>query len=119
MVDRQLISMLIAQRDVDHLKDLLRDVKLGRLPLTLAPSVLFAFFTENPHLLMAEAFDEHMQCPIPDDDSAWFMQRTQKQKTPTSWSIICRDLIFGRKVGDGPASLVCPCHLTTPETLSS
>ena len=73
--------MLLAQRDVDHLKDLLRDVKLGRLPLTLTPSVLFAFFTENPHLLMAEAFDEHMQCPIPDDDSAWFMQLATDPKT--------------------------------------
>src|SRR5437588_4337826 len=66
--------MLIAPRDVDHLKKIFSDARSGLLPLTLAPSVLFAFFTENPHLLMAKTFDEHEQYPITDEESSWLMQ---------------------------------------------
>ncbi|HYL76055.1 MAG TPA: restriction endonuclease [Bryobacteraceae bacterium] len=56
--------MLIASKEVERFAALVRDIRSGLLPLDLADSALLAFFVENPHLLMIEKFDEHMQKPL-------------------------------------------------------
>jgi len=60
--------MLITGREVDRLKAVIRDIQSGLIPGDIAQSVLFAFLSENPHLLMTDRFDEHMQRPQSDLD---------------------------------------------------
>ena len=53
--------MLITQKDVDRLAQIVKDLESGRLPEHLSQPTLTAFFVENPHLLMGNEYDEHMQ----------------------------------------------------------
>jgi hypothetical protein len=65
--------MLITPTDIDRFHRILRDLRARRLPAKIAPSALFAFFVENPHLLMVKQFDEHMQQPVPDQEAESLM----------------------------------------------
>lgn len=56
--------MLIESKEVDRFASLVSDIRSGLLPQEIAGSALLAFFVENPHLLMIEKFDEHMQVPV-------------------------------------------------------
>lgn len=56
--------MIIERIEVDRFEALIRDIRSGILPRDLAPSALLAFLVENPHLLMIEKFDEHMQVQV-------------------------------------------------------
>ena len=53
--------MLILAHELQRLESLLDDIEGEILPPDLAVEALFAFFSENPHLLMQETFDEHEQ----------------------------------------------------------
>jgi hypothetical protein len=53
--------MLLEKKELSRLCALASDIKSGLLPSHVASSALFAFFVENPHLLMADRFDEHIQ----------------------------------------------------------
>lgn len=53
--------MIIKREELERFKSLLLDAKNGILPKELIPPAVFAFFTENPHLLMRDTFDEHMR----------------------------------------------------------
>jgi len=53
--------MLITRQDVNRLKAIIHDIRAGMIPENIEASVLFAFLSETPHLLMMDKFDEHMQ----------------------------------------------------------
>lgn len=53
--------MLILPEEIRRFESLLGDIESKRLPAHLALEALQAFFSENPHLLMIEQFDEHEQ----------------------------------------------------------
>ena len=56
--------MLVSRKDVERFKSIIRDLQEERIERHIAPACLLAFFVENPHLLMTEKFDEHMQQPV-------------------------------------------------------
>lgn len=53
--------MIIDQKDVRRLKSLVLDIERQQVPWYLTDSALYAFFVENPHLLIGNHFDEHMR----------------------------------------------------------
>ena len=55
------IVMLILPIELKRFESLLDDIESERLPRDFAVDALQAFFSENPHLLMLERFDEHDQ----------------------------------------------------------
>jgi hypothetical protein len=58
------IKMVIEAKEVRGLVALVDDIECGRLPARLSSLALHAFFVENPHLLMVQNFDEHMQTSL-------------------------------------------------------
>lgn len=67
--------MLISQKDVGRLKNIISDVLKEQMPENIAASALWAFCVENPHLFMMDHFDEHMQIPIMDEHAELVMNQ--------------------------------------------
>jgi hypothetical protein len=60
-LERTNTGMLIQRHEVRALSGLLGDIRHSRVPEDVAEASLLAFFSENPHLLMLDSFDEHRQ----------------------------------------------------------
>src|SRR5258708_14413227 len=53
--------MLIQRKELDRFKVLINDLATGVIPDEIRATVFTAFLCQNPHLLMTDTFDEHMQ----------------------------------------------------------
>ena len=60
--------MIISKKEIANLKAIVDDIDSGLLPNSLLFPVLLGFFTQNPHLLMSKAFDEHLQEAVSEPD---------------------------------------------------
>lgn len=72
--------MLILPEEIRRLESLLSDIEDGRLPRDIALEALQAFFSENPHLLMLDQFDEHDQRSL-DEWERWAVSELTRGPT--------------------------------------